>query len=268
MSDRVTIISSCEFRKKDVYSKNYEPMAKRLVHSIRTNGGKYKDVNIIMWHSTDAAPSAETYRFLLDAGCSVVEGEQLGDGCEPVGNKIVACNSPSWTEYSLWVDSDMYVLNPALFENLIDKDVDMAATGSEYKHHRWGRLSDGHIWKQLYLLAEVDAPLHSFVGGLDGEPVHFYFNSAIVLFKNGRGFAKAWQQLAKDVRLSGIENTEHNFTQTSLTLAALKTDSVCEQLSQTYNAYYALEKAGSLDRAVLHYQDNIIDFDSRVKWDV
>ncbi len=270
MTDRVTIISTCEFRRRslDVNSKNYEPMAKRLVHSIRTNGGKYKDATVIMYYSSEAAPSEETQSWLRENGCVVVGGGTSLIPGEPVGNKIDACCSPFTTEYGLWMDSDMYVLDTSLFESLIEKNLDVAATGSEYGHHRWGRLSDGPIWEQLYALAGVSAPIECFAGGLDDEPVHFYFNSAIVLFKNGRGFPEVWRDLAPKVRFSGIENTEHNFTQTSLTLAVLKTQSVCEQLPQTYNAYYALEKEASFERAVLHYQDNVIDFYPGVKWDV
>ncbi len=220
-----------------------------------------------MYHSEGARPSDGTLAWLSSNGCTVIAGGADLIPGEPVGNKINACNVPLTTEYGLWMDSDMYVLDTELFEDLIDLEVDVAATGSEYGYHRWGRLSDGPIWEQLYVLAGVGAPLHTFEGGLDGEPVHFYFNSAIVLFRNGRGFPEVWRQLAEEVRFSGIENTEHNFTQTSLTLAALKTDSVCEQLPQTYNAYFALEREDALNRAVLHYQDNVID-DHRVKWNV
>lgn len=265
--DRLTIISTCERREKSVHSKNYEPMSKRLVHSIRTNGGKYRDALVVMYHAYGAAPSEETQKWLIDNGCVVVGGGSDLIPGEPVGNKIDACNVPFTSEYGLWMDSDMYLLDSARFEALMEKDVDVAATGSEYGHHRWGRLSDGPTWEKLYHLAGVDAPLETFEGGLDGEPVHFYFNSAIVLFRNGTAFPETWRALARAVRFSGIENTEHNFTQTSLTLAALKTNSRCEQLPQTYNAYYALEREEALNRAVLHYQDNVIS-DPRVQWDV
>lgn len=268
MVDRVTVISTCERRKRNSYSKNYEPMSKRLVHSIRTNGGKYSDVPVIMYYSSVAEPSSETQKWLENNGCALVKGQSDLIPGEPVGNKVDACNAPFTSEYGLWMDSDMYLLKPELFEALVEMDVDLAATGSEYGHHRWGRLSDAPIWDELYRLVGVEAPVERFSGGLDGVPVHFYFNSAIVLFRNGTTFPATWKDLAKVVRFSGIENTEHNFTQTSLTLAALKTNSRCVQLSQTYNAYYALERQKALDRAVLHYQDNVIDFDSRVMWNV
>jgi len=243
-------------------------MAKRLVHSIRTNGGKYNDAHIVMYHSEDARPSEDTLRWLSEHGCTVISGGADLIPGEPVGNKINACNVPLATEYGLWMDSDMYVLDTELFESMIELNYDVAATGSEYGYHRWGRMSDGPIWEQLYALAGVDPPIETFVGGLDGETVHFYFNSAIVLFRNGTEFPEIWKHLARAVRFSGIENTEHNFTQTSLTLAALKTNSRCLQLAQTYNAYYALEREKALERAILHYQDNVIDFDPRVRWDV
>lgn len=270
MTDRVTIISTCEFRRReqDPNSKNYEPMSRRLVYSIRTNGGKYRDAPIIMYHSQGSSPSEETTRWLERHGCRVVEGGKDLIPREPVGNKIDACNCPISSEYGLWMDSDMYLLDTQAFEDLIDKEVDIAATGSEYGYHRWGRLSDGPTWEKLYRLSGVSPPTETFSGGLDGEPVHFYFNSAIVFFRAGINFPETWREMARKVRFSGIENVQHNFTQTSLTLAALKVGRRFEQLPQSYNAYFALEKEASLGRAVLHYQDNVIDFDSRVKWNV
>jgi hypothetical protein len=273
MKNKVTIISGCEFRKQDAHSKNYEPMSKRLVHSIRTNGGRYKDVDIIMWHAENAAPSAETQAWLVDASCTVVGGEPLGGGCEPVGNKIIAAGTPVSTEYSLWMDSDMYVLDAPMFEVLLDRTVDVAAVGPEYGFQRWAGPTDDHIWQQFYALAGVDPPSEKFVGGLGGDPCTFYFNSALVLFKNGRGFPEAWRDIARAIRASGIENCQHNFTQTSLTVAAVKTADTYEQLPGTYNAYWSIRKEQSLECAILHYQSNeskIIKAvpNSRVRWGV
>jgi hypothetical protein len=221
-----------------------------------------------MYHADDAAPSEEVRLWLSDHGCSVVAGGRSLIPTAPVGNKIDACCVPFSTEYGMWMDSDMYVLDTEKFESLVETDADVAATGSEYGHHRWGTLDHAGRWEQFYRLVGVDAPTERFSGGLDGVPVHFYFNSAIVLFRNGRNFPQMWRDLAPIVRASAVEEATENFTQTSLTLAALKTNSVCKQLPQTYNAYFALEKEASLDRAVLHYQDSVIDFDPRVKWDV
>ncbi len=274
MKNKVTIISGCEHRKVDVYSKNYEPMARRLVHSIRNNGGKYKDVNIIMWYAKEHAPSAKTQAWLVDAGCTVVGGEPLGGGCEPVGNKIVAANTSVSTEYSLWMDSDMYVLNTLMFEALLDRTVDIAAVGPEYGFQRWAGPDYVSTWEKFYALAGVDVPSERFVGGLGADPCNFYFNSALVLFKNGRGFPEVWRDLAKAIRSSGIENCQHNFTQTSLTVAAVKTANTYEQLPATYNAYWAIVKEASLDAAILHYQTNEMAIrdrmgnNTRVKWNV
>ena len=159
---KVTIISACEHRE----DKDFEPMSRRLVYSIRTNGGKYKDSDIIMWHSEDAAPSTETKAWLVDAGCIVVAGQPLnarsikGD-CEPIGNKIMAANTPVSTEYSLWIDTDMYVLDTALFEALLDRTVDVAAVGTEYAFHRWARMDlpdEDRSWAKFYALAGIDPP--------------------------------------------------------------------------------------------------------------
>ena len=278
MKNEVTIISACEHRE----DKDFEPMAKRLVYSIRTNGGKYKDVPIIMWHCQEAAPSAETKVWLVDHGCTVVGGEPLdarsveGD-VEPIGNKIMAANTPVSTDYSLWIDTDMYVLDTALFEALLDRTVDVAAAGTEYSYHRWARLDlpdEDRSWAKFYALAGVDPPSEKFVGGMDGEVCNFYFNSAVVFFKNGRGLPEAWRDIARAIRGSGDENCRHNFTQTALTVAAVKTADTHEQLPGTYNAYWSLRREKSLECAILHYQGNettirsILVDDPRVKWDV
>ncbi len=274
----VTIISTCEHREE----KDFEPMARRLVHSIRTNGGKYKDVDIVMWHSNEAVPSDETKTWLSNAGCSVVEGEPLnarsveGD-IEPIGNKIMAANTPVSTEYSLWMDSDMYVLDPLRFEALLDKTVDVAACGTEFSYHRWARMDlpdEDRSWARFYALAKVEPPREQFVGGLDGEPCNFYFNSALVFFKNGRGFAPAWRDIARLIRVSGDENCRHNFTQTALTVTAVKTADTTERLPSPYNAYWSMYWEESFNQAILHYQGNEMNIkakmgdDPRVKWDV
>lgn len=271
---KVTIISGCERRKVNQFHKNYEPMAKRLVYSIRTNGGKYKDVPIVMWHSEDAAPSAETQMWLVDHGCSVVAGKPLGAGCEPVGNKIIAAGTPVATEYSLWMDSDMYVLDTLLFETLLDKIVDVTAVGPEYGFQRWACPEDVPIWNQMYELAGVSPPTERFVGSMAGDSCNFYFNSALVLFKNGRSFPETWKDVAIAIRNSGIKYCEHNFTQTSLTISAVKTADTWEQLPGTYNAYWSMYFERSFDAAILHYQTNEAAIrdkmgnDVRVKWDV
>ncbi len=275
---KVTIISACEHRE----DKDFEPMSRRLVHSIRTNGGKYKNTDIVMWHAQEASPSAETKAWLVDAGCTVVAGEPLnarsveGD-CEPIGNKIMAANTPVSTEYSLWIDTDMYVLDTVRFEALLDKTVDVAAVGTEYSYHRWARLDlpdEDRSWAKFYALAGVDPPSERFVGGIDGKPCNFYFNSALVFFKNGRGFAAAWRDIARAIRGSGDENCRHNFTQTALTIAAAKTADTWERLPSPYNAYWSMYWEKSFDQAILHYQGNEMNIrnkmgdDPRVKWDV
>lgn len=269
MKNSVTIISGCERREVNVHHKNYEPLARRLVHSIRTNGGKYKDVDIVMWHAEEFAPSVETQEWLTNAGCTVIAGEPLGHGCEPVGNKIVAANTPVSTEYSLWIDSDMYVLDTQLFEALLDRTVDVAAVGPEYGFQGWAGPKDVPIWNQFYELLGVEPPTEKFVGSMGNDPCNFYFNSALVLFKNGRGFPEAWRDIAIAIRNSGIENCERNFTQTSLTVAAVKTADTWEQLPGTYNAYWSIRKNQALDCAILHYQTNEKRIkDPRIKWDV
>ena len=238
-----------------------------------------------MWHCNEAVPSDETKSRLSDAGCTVVEGEPLnapaavGDegGCEPIGNKIMAINTPVPTEYSLWIDADMYVLDPSRFEALLDKTVDVAACGTEFAFHRWARLDspeEDRSWAKFYELAGIDPPSEQFVGGLDGEPCNFYFNSALVFFKNGRGFTEAWVDIARLIRASGEPNCVQNFTQTALTVAAIKTAGSTERLPSPYNGYWSRYQEKSFDQAILHYQGDeqkikkMFGDDPRVKWDI
>jgi hypothetical protein len=283
---KVTIVSGCERREVNMLHKNYEPMSKRLVYSIRTNGGKYKDVNIVMWHAEGCAPSTETKAWLRDTGCEVVAGEPLGGNCEPVGNKIAAACTPVSTEYSLWIDSDMYVLNTSLFEQLLDKTVDVAAVGPEREFQRWASSKDAATWEKFYKLVGVAPPTGKFTEGWgeedniyrthlrDGTPCNVYFNSAVVFFKNGRGFPQAWREIARAIRASGIENCQHNFTQTALTIAAVKTADTYEQLPSIYNAYWSFYFEKAFDAAILHYQNEEAAIrarmgdDPRVKWDL
>ncbi len=280
MKNEVTIISACEHRE----DKDFEPMAKSLVHSIRTNGGKYKDVPIVMWHSPGAAPSEDTKGWLGNAGCTVVKGEPLGNGCEVIGNKIIATSTPVSTEYAMWMDTDMYVMNAENFEVLLDKQVDIAAVGPERAIQRWAGPDHEHIWKQFYEYVGVTPPKEKFKEGMgegdtfkdyiSGKPCTFYFNSALVFFRTGRGFPEAWIDIAKKIRNSGIEQCRHNFTQTALTVAAVKTADTYEQLPSTYNAYWAMYREKSFDASILHYQSNegqiraAMGDDPRLKWNV
>jgi hypothetical protein len=281
MKNEVTIISTCEKRE----NKDFETMSKRLVHSIRTNGGKYKDVDIVMWHCDEAVPSDETKSRLSDTGCTVVEGKPFNalaieggeGGCEPVGNKIMAVNTPVSTEYSLWMDADMYVLDTSRFEALLDMTVDVAAAGAENTFHRWARLDspeEDRSWAKFYELAGIDPPSEQFVGGLDGEPCNFYFNSALVFFKNGRGFPEAWADIARLIRASGMPHCAESWSQTSLTVAAVKTADTTARLPSAYNGYWSRYGEKSFDQVILHYQDQehairkIMGDDPRVKWDI
>jgi len=280
MTNKVTIISACEKRPDP----DFEPMAKRLVYSIRTNGGRYKDVPIVMWYARDHSPSQITQDWLTNAGCKVVGGEPLGNGCERVGNKIIAASTPVSTEFALWIDTDMYVLDTEKFEALLDKQVDIAAVGPEREFQRWAGSEHVHIWKQLYEHVGVTPPEEKFKEGMGegdafqneirGKSCTFYYNSALVFFRNGRGFSEAWLDIAKKIRNSGIEQCPHNFTQTALTIAAVKTADTYEQLPSAYNAYWSMYKESAFDAAILHYQGNEeaikakMGDDPRVKWDV
>jgi len=102
-----------------------------------------------MYHSRGARPSDETIDWLSSNGCTVVEGEELGHNCEPVGNKIVAVNTPVETDYSLWIDTDMYVLDTPMFEALLDREVDVAAVGPEYGFQGWAGPEDVSTWNAL-----------------------------------------------------------------------------------------------------------------------
>jgi len=158
--------------------------------------------------------------------------------------------------------------------------------GPEREFQRWAAAKDVPIWKQFYTLAGVAPPTFKFIEGWgeegyihrahlrDGNPCNVYFNSALVLFKNGRGFPEAWREIARAIRASGIENCQHNFTQTSVTIAAVKTADTYEQLPSTYNAYWSFYFEKAFDAAILHYQCNEavirakMGDDPRVKWNV
>lgn len=268
MKYRTTIISSCEsLRDGPDYLKSYEKKSVRLAYSIRNNGGKYKNLPIVMWHAADAPPSEEVKSKLEGMGCIVVEGETLLEE-EPIANKIVASSTKVGTEFSLWLDSDIYLLDSEGFESLVELDVDFAAVGSARAQHRWASFDYLDRWEEMYGLVGVNKPESTLLSGLESEPCIFYFNSAVVFFRGGRGFSETWVDLAPKIRYSGIKDIKHNFTQTSLTLTALKTKSTWKQLDVRYNAYIALMGEKAFDGVFLHYQDNVVDNCEKVVWDV
>ena len=268
MDRKVTIVSSCESKRGGfVHNKEYGDKAVRLAYSIRTNGGKYKDSDIIMWYADDAAPGSHIIHKLQRLGCKVVCGTTYLED-EPIANKIEASCIDVDSEYVLWMDSDMYVLDAAGFEQLFSCGTDFAAVTSAFGHHKWATFDDMGTWRSFYELLGIAPPQETFITGLDRKECVFYFNSALVLFKTGFSFAQIWKDIARKVRYSGIKDAEKNFTQTSLTLTVLKTGCSYTVLPASYNAYYALQKEKSFEGIILHYQDNVIDNNKKVLWDI
>jgi hypothetical protein len=212
-----------------------------------------------MWYSPEAAPSNKTVSILVDQlGCRVVCGETLLPE-DPIANKIEAMCVPVDTPYSLWMDTDTYVLNTDRFMRLFDCNVDVAASGQSYHYQRWATFHDIPKWRLLYHLAGIEGEVREGRARVDNLPCNFYMNSGVVMVKNGRGFQQRWKDLACEVRRSGITDAQHNFTQTSLTLTALSTDSECFFLSDEFNCSYSAVGEEAMKSTILHYQDHIID---------
>jgi len=251
--DNLTIITSCE-SKPDGH-KDYAEMAVRLAYSVRKNGGKAKDVPIVMWYGEDLPPSADKRAILEGFGCKLVAGKVRYPD-KRLFNKVTAMATPVDTEYSLWVDTDIYVLKD--FSGMLEGTPDISASPTNYCFHRWANFKDKPKWDEFYRSAGMVNPDKTLLTDMDQKEGIFYLCSGLVLFKNGINFPETYFECAEAVLASSVENRVENFSQTSLTVATVKGDYKFKVFPEKYQVYYALSKRIYDDTILVHYQDNVV----------
>lgn len=260
-----SIISVCE-GKRNVYphAKTYEDKAIRLVYSLRKNGGACKDFPVYMWYGEDVPPSKNTIDLLSSLGCTLISGK-CRKPQTPVHNKVAAClDIRPETEYSLWMDTDMYVLGD--FSDIFTSSPDVAASPTNYCYHRWARFSDKDKWDEFYRSAGIENPNVTMLTDMDQKEGIFYTCSGLFLFRNDICFPDFYNDGVEAVLSSSVEDKVENFSQTGLTVGIIKGRFKFKQLPEKYQLYYGLRGGLLEDTIIVHYQDSTVSEVPRDDW--
>lgn len=264
--NKYTILSICESKRKDQpHAKNYEEHSIRLVQSVRKNGGRCKDIPFVMWYADDAVPSRETIVRLQDLGCDFRVGK-CNYTKHPVYNKITACQSRIYSEYVIWMDSDLFVLGD--FMDILDTDKDVVVSPDQKSTHRWSNSSEDALWEEIYRVLGVDKPKDKIACHMDNKLGNFYFCSGLFMFKNGIGFSDMYRSCSADIMGLGGPFTQ-NFTQTGLGMAVHKGNYSYSLIPEKYHYFYALhDRKLQDDTVIVHYQDNRVTEVTDEEWNV
>lgn len=265
--EQCRIFTTCESR-RDVYvhAKDYQNKAVRLVRSLRKNGGTCKKFPVTAWYGVAAKPSDDTIKRLQDLGCSVVEGT-VSHTKYPLFSKIDTIQAPFEEPFGMWMDTDMYVLGD-FGELVFENQVDVAAPDNCYTFHKWVREEDTPVWNRYYDMLGIKRPVPTMPTCLDKGSGNFYFNSGLILFRNGIGFPQLYARTAEAVLGSSVDERELNFTQTSLSLTVLRAGYTWKVVPEKFHSCYALRHKLMPDTLLSHYQDSRVAEISEEDWNV
>jgi hypothetical protein len=253
-----TIISSCESR-TGWQSKGYDDKAVRLARSIRQTGCV---APIVMWHGSDAKPSATNRTELERLGCVLQEGVCQMPG-RPLWNKVEAITTCSAaTDAILWIDSDVYVLDG--LDHFDSITADLSAMHDLFSHHALTTPGDRAIWDKFYALCCIDKNKHKWMM-LGDDRVNFHCNSGVFWMRNDAGALSDYRAMAEAICNSGIQYGAEYFDAVALVLLVYKRGLRWQALDEAYNYYYALHK--DINGKFIHYQDNVLSAHHPVVWD-
>lgn len=249
----VTIVSCCDGRREGG-DKDYEAAAIRLARSIRCNGGYYKDSDIAFWMDIDNQPAEETKRQLVGYGCELHYGK-VPIEWQPMSSKIAACCLNFNTDYTIWMDTDIYVLDD--FSALLDLDTDVAVSPTTRSHHRWAREEDIPLLDVLYKHFGLDRPEIKVMTHEDKELGNFYFCSGLIVFRSDIHFGKKYLEVAKGILGTNVESKDYAFTQTALPIIITKYELSYTIIPEWLHYVYGVHnhKLEYDNVAIVHYQD-------------
>lgn len=259
-----TIVSVCEaMRYAQPNPKDYETMSVRLARSIRNNGGRLKDCDIVMWYGEDVPPKKEIADKLRGYGCRLVSGT-CAIPTDPTSNQFTASNVKCNTDYVMWVDCDSYVNGD--LGGLMEIGSDVSMIPDHRAGHTWASSEWDDNWDLFYKYFNVEKPPK--ILSLEGRnPMNFYYNNAITLFKNGIGFAEMWEDTALKLLDSGIKNSTFMWWMVATTLAVLRGKYSLIELSEDFNYAYAIHGAKLIGSpSIIHYQGQRIGQISDEEW--
>jgi len=261
----LTVVTTChrQFTESDpprFYEKhshkNFEISTVKLVESIRKNGGQLKDCKIKIWIPRKFRPADKTTEWLLDQNCQLEYGDFLIPAY-PNSSKIDACNMKFDTQYVMWLDSDILVLKDfsGAFQFMGAFDVSFPAMNLITNFG--ASVKEDKLWKKYYEYFDLTQPTTKIETLIDKQWSHFYFTSAVMIFKNNLHFGKWYKHFVTELFASELPRKDFRFSQTVLSLMAVENNWKVKPMLKRYAHLYHLNGyAVEPDTAILHYCDD------------
>ena len=266
----LTVVTTChrQFTESDpprFYEKhshkNFEISTVKLVESIRKNGGGLKDCKIKVWIPFKFRPADKTTEFLIDNGCQLEYEDDWLIPAYPNSSKINACNMKFDTEYIFWMDSDSYVLNDFSGAFQFMSAFDVSFLPMNLITNFGASKEEDTLWKKYYEYFKLEQSTTKIETLIDKKWGHFYFTSAMIIFKNNLHFGKWYTHFVKELFASELPRKDFRFSQTVLSLMAIEQEWKVKPMSKKYGHMFHLNNYKiENDTAICHFCDDMEQF--------
>ncbi len=176
-------------------------------------------------------PSQQTLEFLQQLGVQCVEIQNYIADDYPIGNKVSALAIPANSENSIFLDSDLLLLqawNPAQHFNnapFCAKPADLATFGQDLE-----------TWQAVYQLFNLPFPHQRVVSTVSRQMMLPYFNAGFIAIQNGLKFAETWLDSCQQIEAAThINNKRPWLDQIALPITAARLNLPFHCLDERYN---------------------------------
>lgn len=262
----VTVVTTChrQFTEKDpprFYEKHghkrFDISTVKLVESIRRNGGQLKNCKIKVWIPLKFKPSAEVTAFLLNNGCELEYGEFCIEAY-PNSSKIDACNTKFDTEFVMWIDSDSHIRKDFSGAFRFMSSFDVSFPPMNLITNFGASKNEDELWKKYYAYFYLRQPTNKIVTLIDKKLGHFYFTSAIMIFKNDLNFGEIYKHFVTELFKSDLPRKDFRFSQTALSLMATQEKWRVKPMLKEYAHLFHLNGYSvEPSTALCHYADDL-----------
>ncbi len=269
----ITIVSA--FNEPTYIAKDYIACARRFMYSLRRNGGKVKDVPVILWVENEVKPSIEVVNDLENTyGAKIIGGDGDIKGPSSYGSWFQKCNAVKDaklnTTHGLWLDIDYYFMGD--FSEMLDYECDIAASPMNFLHNFGSSSTEDKMWDSYYKYFKLTRPDSKIRTAIDRLPGNFYFTSSVILYNNTIDFGNKYRDLTFELFNSGLPFCEKRHSQTSIPLLIVKYGwkykVIPIHLSYMYNLNDYNLLGGDKDPVLVHYCDNRIEEVSDGDWNM
>jgi hypothetical protein len=191
-----TVISNVDGLRADRPGTDYGIWAIRLARSIRANGGRSKDIGILFWYSRNNPPSQSIQKALLDLDCTLAGG-QLDLVDKGIFSKLSACQLQFQTDYTMYIDTDSYVMGD--FTDVFQIDTDLAFVPPQWSEERWARDSDMTRLDHFYQSYGCQRKNWRITSQIDNKECNFYAYTTVLIYKNWIDFGVKWKEAASAI---------------------------------------------------------------------